>query len=273
MSSHGSESSSANRETFRDCLLAAVAAGLAGPAKSNAKRSTRRSRRKSTGTPSRAQVTDDDQRHHLPASPDGLDGLDDFASFLAEEIFDSLPGSLQDLSHHHYYSTTRTPGLSTTYALPLSQASLEHLIAPVPPAVTDSLTAYGLISPPSSDLTTFLSPVLAAYIAHQTASPPSPASTRPAAGECEICARDWLPLTYHHLIPRSTHAKALKRNWHDERLLNSVAWLCRACHSFVHGMAGNEELAREWFTVERILERGDVRRWVGWVGRVRWKKG
>jgi hypothetical protein len=36
-------------------------------------------------------------------------------------------------------------------------------------------------------------------------------------------------------------------------------------------MASNEELAREWFTVERILEREDVRDWAKWVGRVRWK--
>jgi hypothetical protein len=36
-------------------------------------------------------------------------------------------------------------------------------------------------------------------------------------------------------------------------------------------MASNEELAREWFTVERILERADVQDWAGWVSRVRWK--
>lgn len=55
-------------------------------------------------------------------------------------------------------------------------------------------------------------------------------------------------------------------------MLNKVAWLCGACHSFVHRMASNEELAREWHDVERILERDDVHRWKGWVGGVRWKK-
>jgi hypothetical protein len=50
-----------------------------------------------------------------------------------------------------------------------------------------------------------------------------------------------------------------------------VAWLCRACHSFVHGLASNEELAREWWSVENLLGREDVRRWAGWVGGVRWK--
>ncbi len=50
-----------------------------------------------------------------------------------------------------------------------------------------------------------------------------------------------------------------------------MAWLCRACHSFVHGLASNEELAREWWSVEKLLGREDVRRWAGWVGGVRWK--
>jgi len=36
-------------------------------------------------------------------------------------------------------------------------------------------------------------------------------------------------------------------------------------------LASNEELAREWWSVERLLGREDVRRWAGWVGGVRWK--
>ena len=37
-------------------------------------------------------------------------------------------------------------------------------------------------------------------------------------------------------------------------------------------MAGNEELARKWFTMERIREVEGVEGWVRWVGGVRWKK-
>lgn len=59
--------------------------------------------------------------------------------------------------------------------------------------------------------------------------------------------------------------------WHPEWRLGSVAWLCRACHSYVHSVESNEDLAREWFTIERLKERDDVRRWAGWVGKVRWK--
>lgn len=39
-------------------------------------------------------------------------------------------------------------------------------------------------------------------------------------------------------------------------MLGSVAWLCRACHSFVHRLAGNEELAKGLYTVDLIKEGG-----------------
>lgn len=72
----------------------------------------------------------------------------------------------------------------------------------------------------------------------------------------------------------------MKRGWHTEEKLNSVAWLCRACHSFVHRLVGNEELAKSYYTVELIREggvqedpdkRAEVEGWVRWVGGVRWR--
>lgn len=39
----------------------------------------------------------------------------------------------------------------------------------------------------------------------------------------------------------------------------------------MHRVASHEELAREWFTVELLLEREDVEKWAVWVGKVRWK--
>lgn len=150
----------------------------------------------------------------------------------------------------------------------IPRSLLESLTAAIPVAVSESLVVYGII-PESTDLPDFLRPILSDYISSVTTGPPVWATTRTAA--CEICDRDWIPLSYHHLIPRKVHAKVLKRGWHEEWKLNSVAWLCRACHSFVHRMASNEELAREWYTVDRILQREDVQDWAKWVGRVRWK--
>ncbi len=177
----------------------------------------------------------------------------------------SLPVELRTIS---FSAWQKDDSLATRYSDPIPHSTLESLISCVPASVEDSLTSYSVL-PPDAGLADFLNPVLALYISSCTASPPPPSSNRVFA--CEICARDYIPLTYHHLIPKAVHAKVLKRGWHEEWELNNVAWLCRACHSFVHKMANNEELAREWWTVEKILTREVVRDWANWIGRVRWK--
>lgn len=44
----------------------------------------------------------------------------------------------------------------------------------------------------------------------------------------------------------------------------------RPCHSAVHRCASNEELAKEWYTVEKLLEREDIQKWAGYIGKQRW---
>jgi 5-methylcytosine-specific restriction endonuclease McrA len=181
-----------------------------------------------------------------------------------------LPPDLRTLT---YGSVQDDPSLlSDKYSTPLDTALLENLVEHLPPSISDSLKTYGIISD-TTDLDRFLEPVLESYINSTTAPPPeyTPAITATRPDGCEICDREHVPLTYHHLIPRQMHAKAVKRGWHKEWELNKVAWLCRACHSYVHKIASNEELAREWFSVELLLEREDVQKWATWVGRVRWK--
>ncbi|KAI6889810.1 hypothetical protein KC318_g14825 [Hortaea werneckii] len=190
--------------------------------------------------------------------------------YLAEELFTSLPSELRTLS----YSTVQEgSALLEKYSLPLDTDLLQSLIEFLPPTISDSLTTYGLISDDASNLDRFFEPVLEQYILTTTSPPPeyTPSITASRPDGCEICDREHLPLTYHHLIPRQMHDKAVKRGWHKEWELNKVAWLCRACHSFVHRIASNEELARELFSVEALMEREDVVKWAQWVGRVRWK--
>jgi hypothetical protein len=146
-----------------------------------------------------------------------------------------------------------------------SQSELDKLSQQMPISVWDTLETYGL-----PDVQSIISNSIPNYISTVTAPPPIWSKTRPDA--CELCERDWVPLTYHHLIPRSTHDKVLKRGWHEEWELNKVAWLCSACHRCVHRVASNEELARYWDTVEKLKEREDIQKFTGWLSRVRWKK-
>ncbi|KAJ5367296.1 hypothetical protein N7541_001237 [Penicillium brevicompactum] len=243
-----------NYDIFRECLSNAIVARSETP-----KVKRKKGKRNEPAAPAPA-----------PA-PERVDPeeLAEFVDFLASEAFTTFPEALQTLT---YAALQHDPSLSIYVApdndTPLARQTLETICSPIPVSVSDSLTVYGII-PDAADLLDFLSPVLTEYTSSVTTGPPVWASTR--ADACEICERDWIPLSYHHLIPRGVHAKVLKRGWHDEWTLNSVAWLCRACHSFVHRMASNEELAREWYTVEKICERDDVMDWAKWVGRVRWK--
>jgi hypothetical protein len=135
--------------------------------------------------------------------------LDDFVDFLADESWSSLPLPLQSAT---YQSRDAVPQIE--------DVDLESLTSPT---FTDTLISYG-ITEDSEDAVIFLRRVVEAYRDEACAPPPVWSSTR--TEECEICERA-VPLTYHHLIPRSTHDKALKKGWHDASMLNSVAWLCR----------------------------------------------
>lgn len=149
----------------------------------------------------------------------------------------------------------------------MSHSSPASLPTPnFPPTLLDTLESYSLVGSASSG-TTLLQSILDEYVAAAQAPPPVWSHTR--ATECEICERD-VPLTYHHLIPREVHKKVIKRGWHNEDMLGSVAWLCRPCHSMVHRIATNEELARSFHTVELLVEREDVKKWATWVGRQKW---
>ncbi|EAW23118.1 HNH endonuclease [Aspergillus fischeri NRRL 181] len=267
MASRGTSEGS-NYEVFRECLSSAIVQRSDnGRANRGAKRKAQKSKRgtRKPATDGAGTDTTASDSSSLPSRVNPEE-LAEFIDFLASETFPSLPADLQTLS---YSSIQHDPVLADKYAAsPLPRSLLESITATIPVAVSDSLSVYGLVPDPS-DVPDFFLPVLSEYVASVTAAPPVWATTRTDA--CEICERDWIPLSYHHLIPRGVHAKVLKKGWHEEWMLNSVAWLCRACHSFVHRMASNEELAREYYTVERIMEREDVQDWAKWVGRVRWK--
>jgi len=141
-------------------------------------------------------------------STDDASEFDEFASYLALESWTGLPLALRTAS---YETRSDLPDLET---LPLDTTSTSFV---------DTLVSYRFSSDSEAALK-FLRKTIQVYILEACAPPPVWSSTR--TKECEICERE-VPLTYHHLIPRSTHAKVLKKKWHSEGMLNSVAWLCR----------------------------------------------
>ncbi|KAH9475512.1 Putative protein YisB [Psilocybe cubensis] len=190
-----------------------------------------------TSTPS--DITEDEKSSTASNSESPLD---DFSSYLATEAWETLPNVLKEATHE------------TRDVVPDPDAlSLDSLST----SFTDSLVSYGVVND-VDDATNFLRKIIGEYISQTCAPPPAWSSTR--TENCEMCGRT-VPLTYHHLIPRSTHTKVLKQGWHPKAMLNSVAWLCRPCHSVVHHVASNEDLARYFHTVELLMEREDIQKW------------
>ncbi|KAL1863037.1 hypothetical protein Daus18300_008193 [Diaporthe australafricana] len=263
---HDSTTYSSNLEQFRDVLSSALIEKIRKPQKG--RRGTTKQKKRGK-TASRNSVETKDPSNSVERDESSVEELSEFSDYLASITFETLPPELQTITHRIW---AESPHLQEQYTLPLTSNDIsEKITGTLDPSVSESLTTYGIITPPSEDITTFLAPVVTSYLTAVTTPPPAPSATRGKATECEMCGRDWVPLTYHHLIPRFVHAKALKRGWHREDELQSVAWLCRACHSFVHRFAGHEQLARELYTVERLLDQEDVRSFAAWVGRVRWK--
>lgn len=212
------------------------------------------------------------QSHDASLERDVAD-LADFIEYLASEIFDCLPEKLKDLNYRSWRDNEKLQG---QYTLPLTVECLSDIN--LDPTIEETLQTYNLIAWPSELKSTlpaspeaFLLPSLTDYIT--TATTPPPATRVTKTDHCEICGRWWIPLSYHHLIPRSVHDKVVKRGWHKKEDLQNVAWLCGACHKFVHQFKGNEELAREYYTVDRLMAEDEVRKWANWVGKLRWKGG
>ncbi|KAF1330760.1 hypothetical protein FI667_g4755, partial [Globisporangium splendens] len=77
---------------------------------------------------------------------------------------------------------------------------------------------------------------------------------------CEMCERP-MNLTAHHLIPRVTHPIYLKKGYTKE-FLNTCIMICRACHSKIHSTESERTLAREYNTLDKIMEHPEILRWV-----------
>lgn len=270
-----------NYDVFRDSLSAVLVQRL-------------------TQTPTKPARRSKHQQNKSPEPgplPDDAEDLSDFIDYIGSEIFTTLPARLRTLD---WQTWSTSLSLQSAYSLPLTAQDVSPLVNTLDPSISDSRTApplsatlplthpvlaYGITTstetaplPSTSSalvltLPDLLAPILTAYLTTLTTPPPPPSSTKAQAeaSGCEICGRDWINLSYHHLIPRFVHAKAVKRGWHRPDELQNVAWLCGACHARVHAFAGHEELARRYYTVELLMAQPEMVAWAEWVGKLRWK--
>jgi len=83
---------------------------------------------------------------------------------------------------------------------------------------------------------------------------------------CELCQRAEANLTRHHLIPRTRHNnKRIKKLFNREEMNNRLLWVCRSCHSHIHRVLDEKQLALEYNTRDKLLEHPEIKRFVSWL--------
>lgn len=71
---------------------------------------------------------------------------------------------------------------------------------------------------------------------------------------CELCKREPVRTTEHHLIPKEYGG-----------VDGPMAMLCSACHRQVHALFTNEELAGFYHSIERLKDHPAIMKYIRWV--------
>ena len=88
------------------------------------------------------------------------------------------------------------------------------------------------------------------------------------SGTCELCGREGIDITRHHLIPRTRHSN--KRNqklFGRDDVRTRLADLCRPCHGFIHKVLSEKQMELEYNTVELLRSHPEIGKFVEWVKR------
>jgi len=83
-------------------------------------------------------------------------------------------------------------------------------------------------------------------------------------GCCKICERETV-LTRHHLRPKTTHAKLLKKGLFTKEELAKTVDICRPCHSAVHRAEDEETLMEKYFTLDLIMTHPKVLAFIPYI--------
>ncbi len=85
-------------------------------------------------------------------------------------------------------------------------------------------------------------------------------------GRCELCKREGVVLTRHHLIPRMRHRnRATQKKFTRHEMTGELLLVCRACHNHIHDVLTEKQLASNYYTREALLGHEDIQRFVRWI--------
>lgn len=84
-------------------------------------------------------------------------------------------------------------------------------------------------------------------------APAAPAETR-----CQLCERLVQHTSRHHLVPREEGGR-----------YGPTVDLCQPCHSSVHLLLTNRQLARQYHTVDDLQRAEELQKYLHWIRRSR----
>ena len=87
---------------------------------------------------------------------------------------------------------------------------------------------------------------------------PPPVRVLPPAPVCELCERTVQETSRHHLVPREEGGR-----------YGPVVNLCQPCHSSVHRFLSNQELARQYHSVEALRAAEPLQTYLRWIRKQR----
>jgi 5-methylcytosine-specific restriction protein A len=74
--------------------------------------------------------------------------------------------------------------------------------------------------------------------------------------ECELCGREDVEITKHHLVPESQGG---------EDTADNIAFLCVSCHRKIHATFSNYELGYKYDSVEKLKEAPQIPTYIKWI--------
>jgi len=84
---------------------------------------------------------------------------------------------------------------------------------------------------------------------------------------CELCHRKGVGLTRHHLIPKSTQSSKWFKNHCEKDDKKREIYICFLCHSGIHSLYNEKDLARKFNTLELLLADETIKKYIVWAAK------
>ena len=82
---------------------------------------------------------------------------------------------------------------------------------------------------------------------------------------CELCEREVMSTSRHHLIPRTVHSNKWFKKRFTRTQMEFTVDLCRDCHRQIHRFFSAKDLGREYNSLEKLREHEKVKNFVAWL--------